>query len=78
MIQERFIEEIAKEIDRIELEREFVESEYNNYIKELQHIHNTAKEFSCIMKPIKCFAYDMEAEKDKYKDKIEKRIKVRF
>lgn len=78
MIQERFIEEIAKEIDRIESEREFVESEYNNYIKELKHMHNTAKEFSCIMNPIKCFAYDMEVEKEKYEDKIAKGIKVRF
>lgn len=78
MIQERFIEEIAKEIERIEAEREFVEIEYSNYIKELQYMHNTAKEFSCIMKFRKCFPYDMEELKEKYKDKIEKGIKVRF
>ncbi|MEN8435059.1 hypothetical protein NX821_002254 [Clostridium septicum] len=78
MIQERFIEEIAKEIERIETEREFVEIEYSNYIKELQNMHNIAKEFNCFMKPRKCFSYNMEALKEKYKDKIEKGIEVRF
>ncbi|NEZ46257.1 hypothetical protein FDF74_03400 [Clostridium niameyense] len=78
MMQERFIEEIAKEIEMIETEREFVEIECSNYIKEFQNMHNIEKEFNCFMKPRKYFPYNMEALKEKYKDKIEKGIEVRF
>lgn len=78
MTEEIFFEEIANEIKRIQLEMEFVENEYNNYIRELQYIHNGAKEFNYIRRSRKYYPYDMEALKEKHKDKITKGIKARF
>lgn len=78
MTEERFVKEIAKEIKRIEAERKLVEIEYSNYIKELQHMHNIAKAFSCIEKPRKPYPYDMEELKEKHKDKFAKGTGARF
>lgn len=48
MLEEKFIEEVTKEIERIQEEMKFVESEYGNYIKEIQCMHKATKEFICI------------------------------
>ena len=76
MTEERFIKEIAKEIKRIEAERKLIE--YSNYIKELQHMHNITKGFSCMEKPRKPYPYDIEELKEMHKDKIAKGIVARF
>lgn len=45
MTEEKFIEEIVNEVRRIQEEMEFVEKEYDNYIRELQHMNNNKNEF---------------------------------
>lgn len=63
-----WIKVMAKEIERLKWELEFLENEYRNYMKEEQQINQSKKHFK----------YDMEALKEKHKDKITKGIKARF
>lgn len=72
MTEERFLEQITKEIERIQAQMEFMEVEYSNYIKELQNMHNTAKAFSFIEKFRRPYPYNMDVLKEKHKDKIAK------
>lgn len=76
MIRERFIQEIAKEIERIQAERQFVEIEYTNYIKEIECMHKATKTFSCIEKSKRHYPYDMDVLKEKHK--VAKGIGTRF
>lgn len=79
MTEEIFIEEIAKEIERLEAEMEFIEIEYNNYIRERKYIDKSISEFKNIKQSQKiALLYDVEALKEKYKDKITKGVKARF